>query len=340
MRVGSRGAAVGGRRRGAGGAPVRLGFHGVRGLRAVCGSATVLHALWSKELWLKDAWTRIDRLYWSRAGLGYDVRPWLSVGADYTFIAVRRTAAGEYRNRGNADVTFRYAPAVRWRLSLRERVRVTSANRPPPIPARRPTPPGRCVRALRSSTGPHVPHGAPTPRARWPGTLNAPPDAGRRYVERIRTTLGVKWALSARSRLDLFLPLRPRHLERARLRGRCPAVRGCGAGEPLYSGCELRAHAGTVGGAALDFAGRLPGDCRAEPLFRRMRSCALRFRSGVWPPHAAVCRPETIPEKKSTPATNDSSQGWMVWSRGNPGIGVRVRCGSCRRFSVRRPRVS
>lgn len=160
-----------------------------------------LHALWSKELWLKDAWTRIDRLYWS-AGLGYDVRPWLSVGADYTFIAVRRNGGWEYRNRGNADVTFRYAPAGRWRLSLRERVRVTSANRPAD-PRAEANPAWSLRSRLTVEYRPARAAWSPYASCEVAGTLNAPPDAGQ-YVERIRTTLGVKWALSARSRLDLF----------------------------------------------------------------------------------------------------------------------------------------
>lgn len=87
-----------------------------------------LHITWSEELRLKDALGKIDRIY-SVLAVSYEFCPWFKAGADYNFIAVKRDEGWEFRNRSNIDLTASYKPAPRWRLSLRERFRITSTNK-------------------------------------------------------------------------------------------------------------------------------------------------------------------------------------------------------------------
>lgn len=160
-----------------------------------------LHLSWSEELRLKNSLSDIDRIY-SVLTASYEFCPWFKAAADYTFIAVKQDKGWQFRNRSNMDLTGTYRPADRWKLSLRERFRVTSTNKKTdPVTEVNP------AWLLRSRL--MVEYDAkPLPIRPYAyfelsNTLNAPGMTGN-YIDKIRCSVGVKYALSKRSEFDFF----------------------------------------------------------------------------------------------------------------------------------------
>lgn len=148
---------------------------------------------------LKDALGKIDRIY-SVLAVSYEFCPWFKAGADYNFIAVKRDEGWEFRNRSNIDLTASYKPAPRWRLSLRERFRITSTNKRSD-PALEANPAWIMRSRLMAEYDVRPLPIRPYVYLELSNTLNAPNITGN-YIDKIRTSLGVKYALSPRSEFD------------------------------------------------------------------------------------------------------------------------------------------
>ncbi|MEG2365219.1 MAG: DUF2490 domain-containing protein [Alistipes sp.] len=163
-----------------------------------------LHLAWSEELHMKERITQVDRIY-SIFGLSYDLRPWLEVGVNYTFIAVKKRSDWEFRNRANFDLTGSYHIASQWKLSLRERLRVTSTNKE--TDAQITANPAWILRSRlqvehKLRRAPLTPYGY----VELSNTLNAPAATGD-YIDKIRFSLGVKYAVTTRSTLNFYYRL-------------------------------------------------------------------------------------------------------------------------------------
>lgn len=161
-----------------------------------------LHLTWSEELRLKNTLRDIDRIY-SVLTASYEFFSWFKASVDYTFIAVKQDRNGwEFRNRSNIDLTASYKPALRWKLSLRERIRVTSANKSTdPVTESNPAwlLRSRLMAEYDAQPLPIKPYGY----FELSNTLNSPSLTGN-YIDKVRVSVGVKYALSPRSEFDFF----------------------------------------------------------------------------------------------------------------------------------------
>lgn len=160
-----------------------------------------LHITLSEELRLKNTLSDIDRIY-SAIAISYDIFPWLKAGADYTFIAVKQNKGWEYRNRSNIDVTASYKVGTQWKFSLRERFRITSANKTSdprtevnPIWVMR----SRLMAEYTVSKLPLKPYAY----FELSNTLNTP-DVIDNHIDKIRASIGVKYTPTPRSEFDFF----------------------------------------------------------------------------------------------------------------------------------------
>lgn len=160
-----------------------------------------LHITWSEELRLKNTLSNIDRIY-SVIAVSYDIFSWLKAGVDYTFIAVKQNKGWEYRNRSNIDVTASYKVGSQWRFSLRERFRVTSANKV--FDPRMEVNPTWIMRSrlMAEYTMSKLPL-RPYAYFELSNTLNTP-DIIDKYIDKIRASIGVKYTLTPRSEFDFF----------------------------------------------------------------------------------------------------------------------------------------
>ncbi len=160
-----------------------------------------LHFTWSEELRLRNALADIDRIY-SVLAVSYEFCPWFKAGADYNFIAVKQSRGWEFRNRSNIDLTASYKPAPRWKLSLRERFRITSANKESdPVTESNPAWIMRSRLMAQYDADP-LPI-KPYVYFELSNTLNAPDITGN-YIDKIRVSAGVRYAVSPRSEFDFF----------------------------------------------------------------------------------------------------------------------------------------
>lgn len=160
-----------------------------------------LHFTWSEELRLKNSLADIDRIY-SVLAVSYKFCPWFKAAADYTFIAVKQGKGWEFRNRSNIDLTFSHEIAPRWKISLRERFRVTSTNKD--TDALTESNPQWIMRSrlmAEYDAGP-LPI-EPYLYFELSNTLNSPKLTGN-FIDKIRVSAGVKYMLSPRSTFDFF----------------------------------------------------------------------------------------------------------------------------------------
>lgn len=176
-------------------------FHARTGFTIDKKAVAGLHIAWSEELRLKDAVTKIDRIY-SVLAVYYEFCPWFKAGVDYNFIAVKQVKGWEFRNRSNIDLTASYKPAPRWKLSLRERFRITSTNKEsdPVLEAN----PAWIMRSrLMAEYDARPLPIRPYVYFELSNTLNNPDITGN-FIDKIRVSAGVKYALSPRSEFDFF----------------------------------------------------------------------------------------------------------------------------------------
>lgn len=157
---------------------------------------------WDEELRLKDNWSELDRIY-TTFSYAYDVRPWFKAAAVYTLIAYDRGGdrSMEMRHRIHLELTARCKTGP-WTFSLRERPQVTihSAYVDPAVAA-------DPVWVLRhrvmaeyaiADTG-----FKPYAFVELTQTLNAPETVGN-YLEKVRSSLGVKYTFTERSSFELY----------------------------------------------------------------------------------------------------------------------------------------
>lgn len=160
-----------------------------------------LHITWSEELCLKNTLSNIDRIY-SVIAVSYDIFSWLKAGVDYTLIAVKQNKGWEYRNRSNIDLTASYKVGSLWKFSLRERFRMTSANKisDPRIEVN-PTwiMRSRLMAEYMMSKLPLKPYAY----FELSNTLNTP-DIIDKYIDKIRASIGVEYTLTPHSEFDFF----------------------------------------------------------------------------------------------------------------------------------------
>jgi len=160
------------------------------------------HALlWDEELRLKDNVAALDRIH-STLGYAYDVRPWFKAAAFYTLIACDRGAARsmEMRHRLHLELTATVRSGS-WSFSLRERPQVTlrTARVDKAVEAE-----NAWVLRHRAMAECAVPDTGFKPYAfvELTQTLNAPTVGN--YLEKVRSSLGVKYAFAKRSSLDFY----------------------------------------------------------------------------------------------------------------------------------------
>lgn len=155
-----------------------------------------------EELRLKDNWSQLDRIY-TTLSYTYDVRPWFKAAAFYALIANDRgdDRSMEIRHRFYLELTASYKTGP-WTFSLRERPQVTlfTAYADPAIKAD----PAWVLRHRAmaeyavSGTG-----FKPYAFVELTQTLNAPRAVGN-YLEKVRSSLGVKYAFNKRSSLECY----------------------------------------------------------------------------------------------------------------------------------------
>ena len=157
---------------------------------------------WDEELRLKENWSELDRIY-TAFNFAYDVRPWFKAAAFYTLIANDRGGdrSMEMRHRFYLELTAGYKTGA-WTFSLRERPQATihTAHVDPNVAA-------ETVWVLRhrvmaeytiARTG-----FKPYAFVELTQTLNAPLSVGN-YLEKVRSSLGVKYSFTERSSFELY----------------------------------------------------------------------------------------------------------------------------------------
>ncbi len=162
-----------------------------------------LTAAWDEELRLKESLTEVDRIY-SSVGMYYAPLQWFKAGFVYTYIAINRGSGRrwEQRHRLHADLTGSLRIAPRWKLSLRERVRATFLT--DEVDPRCKADPEWTLRSrlmiehelARRPLAPYF-------YIELSNTLNAPEAAGN-HLDKIRTSVGLKYAPGDRSEFDFY----------------------------------------------------------------------------------------------------------------------------------------
>lgn len=158
--------------------------------------------IWDEELRLKENLSQIDRIY-TTVGYSYSACSWFKAAAYYALIANNRgkEESMEMRHRFYLELTASYKTG-NWTFSLRERPQVTvhTAHTDPEVAP-------RSAWVLRhrlmgeykiARTG-----WAPYAFVELTQTFNAPATVGN-YLEKVRSSLGVKYAFSKRSSLDIY----------------------------------------------------------------------------------------------------------------------------------------
>lgn len=162
-----------------------------------------LTAAWDEELRLKESMTEVDRIY-SSVGMYYAPLKWFKAGLVYTYMVINRGSGSrwEQRHRLHADFTGSLRIAPRWKLSLRERLRATFLT--DEVDPRSKADPEWTLRSrlMVEHELPRLPI-VPYLYIELSNTLNAPAAVGN-HMDKIRTSLGVKYTVSERSEFDFY----------------------------------------------------------------------------------------------------------------------------------------
>lgn len=155
-----------------------------------------------EELRLKDNWSQLDRIY-TTLSYAYDVRPWFKAAAFYALIANDRGAGRsmEMRHRFYLELTASYKTGA-WNFSLRERPQATlhTAHVDPAVAAETAWVLRHRLMAEYAVAGTGL---KPYAFVELTQTLNAPETVGN-YLEKVRSSLGAKYALTKRSSLEFY----------------------------------------------------------------------------------------------------------------------------------------
>lgn len=155
-----------------------------------------------EELRLKDNWSQLDRIY-TTLSYAYDVRPWFKAAAFYALIANDRGAdrSMEMRHRFYLELTASYKTGA-WNFSLRERPQATlhTAYVDPAVAAKTAWVLRHRLMAEYAVAGTGL---KPYVFVELTQTLNAPETVGN-YLEKVRSSLGAKYAFNKRSSLELY----------------------------------------------------------------------------------------------------------------------------------------
>ncbi|MEG2369994.1 MAG: DUF2490 domain-containing protein [Alistipes sp.] len=156
---------------------------------------------WSEELRLKNTLTDLDRIY-SVLAVSYEFCPYFKAAVDYTFLALSKDNGWELRHRTNLDLTGSYRINPRWKLSLRERFRMTTTTADTdPLLSVNPLWVMRS-RLMAEYTVFSLPI-KPYVYFELSNTLTAPKIIAN-FVDKIRASVGVKYALSAHSEFEFY----------------------------------------------------------------------------------------------------------------------------------------
>lgn len=154
-----------------------------------------------EELRLKENWSQLDRIY-TTLSYAYDVRPWLKTAVFYALIASDRGTGRsmEMRHRFYLELTASCKTGA-WRFSLRERPQTTlrTAQVDPAVTARSAWVLRHRVQAEYTVSGTGF---KPYAFVELTQTLNAPTVGN--YLEKVRSSLGVKYAFDKRSSLECY----------------------------------------------------------------------------------------------------------------------------------------
>ena len=154
-----------------------------------------------EELRLKEGWSQIDRI---QTTLNYacDIRPWFKAAAFYALIANDRGTGRsmEMRHRFYLELTASHKTGA-WCFSLRERPQVTlrTAQVDPAVTARSAWVLRHRVQAEYAVRGTGF---KPYAFVELTQTLNAPTVGN--YLEKVRSSLGLKYAFDKRSSLECY----------------------------------------------------------------------------------------------------------------------------------------
>lgn len=155
-----------------------------------------------EELRLKDNWSQLDRIY-TTLSYAYDVRPWFKAAAFYALIANDRGAdrSMEMRHRFYLELTASYKTGA-WNFSLRERPQATlhTAYVDPAVAAKTAWVLRHRLMAEYAVAGTGL---KPYVFVELTQTLNAPETVGN-YLEKVRSSLGAKYAFNKRSSLEFY----------------------------------------------------------------------------------------------------------------------------------------
>ena len=155
-----------------------------------------------EELRLKDNWSQLDRIY-TTLSYAYDVRPWFKAAAFYALIANDRGAdrSMEMRHRFYLELTASYKTGA-WSFSLRERPQATlhTAYVDPAVAAKTAWVLRHRLMAEYAVAGTGL---KPYVFVELTQTLNAPETVGN-YLEKMRSSLGAKYAFNKRSSLEFY----------------------------------------------------------------------------------------------------------------------------------------
>lgn len=157
---------------------------------------------WDEELRLKENWSALDRIY-TTLGFAYDVRSWFKAAAFYTLIANDRgdDRSMEMRHRFYLELTASYKTGA-WTFSLRERPQATihTAHVDPNVAAETAWMLRHRMMAEYAISGTGF---KPYAFIELTQTLNSPKTVGN-YLEKVRSSLGAKYAFSKRSSLEFY----------------------------------------------------------------------------------------------------------------------------------------
>lgn len=155
-----------------------------------------------EELRLKDNWSQLDRIY-TTLSYAYDVRPWFKAAAFYALIANDRGVdrSMEMRHRFYLELTASYKTGA-WSFSLRERPQATlhTAYVDPAVAAKTAWVLRHRLMAEYAVAGTGL---KPYVFVELTQTLNAPETVGN-YLEKVRSSLGAKYAFNKRSSLEFY----------------------------------------------------------------------------------------------------------------------------------------
>lgn len=155
-----------------------------------------------EELRLKGDWSQLDRIY-TTLGYAYNVRPWFKAAAFYALIASDRGSGRsmEMRHRFYLELTATYKTGP-WAFSLRERPQATlrTARIDPAVAVETAWVLRHRVMAEYAVAGTGL---KPYAFVELTQTLNTPTSVDN-YLEKVRSSVGAKYAFDKRSSLELY----------------------------------------------------------------------------------------------------------------------------------------